>query len=299
MRVRLSALILLASAAAPALVPIVQAQPRETVERRVDRLEQQLRAVQRRVFPNGNVEPEVTPQGPAQPGASTGGDAITGLTQRVDALESQLRGLTSQIEENDNRTRQLEAQVTQLRADLTARLDRVDPPQGASPPRTEPREEPRAEPREEPRAEPPPERPARPAPAPAVPASAEEAYNAGYRLWDQRRYAEAQATLEAAAARYTTGRWNSWTRNLLGRAFLDDGKPATAARILLANYQENPQGERAADSLFYLGQSLTQLNRRTEACRVYDELARVYPNAREQIQSQLPQARRAARCSAG
>jgi TolA-binding protein len=131
-----------------------------------------------------------------------------------------------------------------------------------------------------------------------VPASAEEAYNAGFRLWDQRRYGEAQAALEAAAARYPSGRWLSWTRNLLGRAYLDDGKPATAARILLANYQENPQGERAADSLFYLGQALTQLNRRTEACRVYDELVRVYPSARQPLRDQLPQARRAARCAA-
>jgi len=303
MRVHLLGLILLASTAAPA---IVTAQPRETIERRVDRVEQQLRAVQRRVFPNGNVEPEISTQGPAVPSVNPGGDAITSLTQRVDALETQLRGLTGQIEESDNRTRQFEEQVTRLRAELTARLDRIDPPQGAAPPRTEPaRTEPvrpgpgRAEPAEEPEETPdePPARPARPA-TPAVPASAEEAYNAGYRLWDQRRYADAQAALEAAAARYPTGRWASWTRNLLGRAYLDDAKPATAARILLANYQENPQGDRAADSLFYLGQALTQLNRRTEACRVYDELARVYPNAREQLRAQLPQARRAARCAA-
>jgi TolA-binding protein len=279
-------LLLLASAAAPA---IVQAQPRETIERRVDRLEGQLRAVQRRVFPNGNVEPEVTPQGPVQPGGAPGGDAITSLTQRVDALESQLRGLTGQIEENGHRTQELQDQVAALRTELTARLDRVDPPQGAAPPRTDPAAE---EPAEEP-AEP----PARPA-APSVPATAEEAYNAGYRLWDQRHYAEAQAALEAAATRYPTGRWISWTRNLLGRAYLDDDKPATAARILLANYQENPRGDRAADSLFYLGQALTQLNRRTEACRVYDELARVYPDVRDQIGSQIPQARRAARCAA-
>jgi TolA-binding protein len=262
----------------------------------VDRLEQQLRAVQRRVFPNGNlpVEPEIGEQtAPVQPGGAPGGDAITSLTQRVDALETQLRALTGQIEENGYRTRQLEEQIARLRTDLTARLDRVDPPPSVAPPRTEPAaEEPATEPAE------PPARPSRDAETPSVPASAEEAYNAGYRLWDQRRYAEAQTALAAAADRYPSGRWISWTRNLLGRAYLDDGKPATAARILLANYNENPTGDRAADSLFYLGQALTQLNRRTEACRVYDELARVYPDVREQVGSQIPQARRAARCAA-
>ena len=291
MRTALIGMLLLASTAMPA---VVQAQPRETIERRVDRREGQLRAVQRRVFPNGNVEPEVAPAGPVQPGPAAGGDAVTSLTQRVDALETQLRGLTGQIEENGHRTQELQDQVARLRAELTARLDRVDRPQPDAPLPTDPPPQSRAE---EPDT-PPPARPSRDAEPPAVPASAEEAYNAGFRLWDQRRYGEAQATLEAAAARYPTGRWNSWTRNLLGRAYLDDNKPATAARILLANYNENPQGDRAADSLFYLGQALTQLNRRPEACRVYDELTRVYPNVRDQIRAQLPQARRAARCAA-
>jgi len=300
MRLHLLGLALLAGTAAPALAQ----QP--TVERRVERIEQQLRAVQRRVFPNGNVQPEVGDPAPVGPPAGAGGDALTSLTQRVDALETQLRALTGQIEENGNRTRQLEEQVARLRIDLTARLDRVDPPARAaeprvepgSEPRPEPRSEPRREPRNEPRAEPPPEPVATPPrAAPSIPDTAEAAYNVGYRLWEQRQFAEAQTALEAAAVRYPTGRWISWTRNLQGRAFLDDNKPASAARILLANYQENPRGERAADSLFYLGEALNRLDRRTEACRVYDELARVYPAMRDQIRSLLPRARSAARCT--
>ena len=126
---------------------------------------------------------------------------------------------------------------------------------------------------------------------------AEEAYNAGYRLWNARQYGEAQRALEAAATQYPNSRWASWARNLQGRAYLDDDKPATAARILLANYQDNPRGERAADSLYFLGQALTRLDRRAEACRVYDELAQVYPNMREFIRTRLPQARTDARCT--
>jgi TolA-binding protein len=85
-------------------------------------------------------------------------------------------------------------------------------------------------------------------------------------------------------------------RNLQGRAYLDDNKPATAARIFLANYQDNPRGERAADSLYFLGQALSRLNRRSEACRVYGELEQVYPNMRDFIRQRLPQARTDARC---
>ena len=285
MRFRLLALALIASAAMPAPV-FAQSRP-TTVEQRVSRLEQQLRAVQRRVFPGGSgqvVEPEIPPEVQAVMGGAPTGDAMTALIARVDALEGQLRTLTGQVEEQGNRTRQIEEQIGRLRADLTSRIDRLEPPPAARP----------AEPsRPEPAA-------AEPAPRPSASAAAdgaEEAYNVGFRLWEQRRYAQAQTALESAATRHPNSRWTSWMRNLQGRAYLDDNKPATAARILLANYQNNPRGERAADSLYFLGAALTRLNRRSEACRVYDELAQVYPNMRDYIRTRLPEARTAARCN--
>ncbi len=283
MRFQLLGLLLIAAVAAPA-----PAQRAEPVDRRLDRIEQQLRAVQRRVFPGGNsqvVEPEIGVQTPRGPGGSPSGEALSGLNARVDALEAQLRTLTGQVEEQGFRTRQVEEQIARLRADLTQRLERIEAPAAAAPPPVA-RPAPAAD-------EPAPE----PRPAAAAADAAEDAYNAGFRLWDQRRYAEAQTALDAAAARHPNSRWTSWMRNLQGRAFLDDNKPATAARILLANYQDNPRGERAADSLYYLGVALTRLNRRTEACRVYDELALVYPNMRDFIRTRLPQARTDARCT--
>lgn len=295
MRIHLLGLILLASAAAP-----VAAQRGETVDRRVDRLEQEMRAVQRRVFPGGRnqtVDPEIRPEvETGQPSLS--GDALGNLVERVNALETQLRVLTGQVEEQDYRTRQMEEQVTRLRTDLQARVDRLEqqareaaaaatpPPERETPARTT---RPAAEPAE-PVAE-----PAASTAAAADPA--EEAYNAGYRLWNAGNFAEAATALEAVGTRYPNSRWASWARNLHGRSLLDDNKPAAAARVFLANYEGNPRGERAADSLYFLGQALTRLDRRTEACRVYDELARVYPEMRDFIRTRLPQARSAARCS--
>ncbi len=288
MRIHLVAAILLAGLAAPA-----SAQRGETVEQRVQRLEQQLRAVQRRVFPGGRaqfVEPEISAEtetaSPPPPN-----DAMINLSARVDALESQLRSLTGQVEEQGHRTRQVEQQLGQLRTEIQARFDRLEP---APPPRAEPAET-DSPPPDETAAAPAgtAEEPAAPAPAAAT---AEQAYNAGFRLWNAERYAEAQQALEAAADRFPNTRWTSWMRNLQGRAYLDDDKPATAARIFLANYQDNPQGERAADSLYYLGQALTRLNRRPEACRVYAELEQVYPSMRAAIRDGLPRARADARC---
>jgi TolA-binding protein len=287
MRFHLLGLILLTGVAMPA--PAQRAQP---LDRRVDRIEQELRAVQRRVFPNGNaqfVEPEIGAQPGAAPGGNLSGDALSNLSARVDAIEAQLRTLTGQIEESNHRGNAVEEQVARLRAELSGRIERLEAPVRASvePPIAAP-----SRPRSD-DAEPvaPPVRP-----GPSTPDDAEGAYNAGYRLWDQHHYAEAQTALEAAAARFPNSRWTSWIRNLQGRAYLDDNKPASAARILLANYQDNRRGERAADSLYYLGQALTRLNRRPEACRVYDELAQVYSNMRDEIRRRLPQARNDAHC---
>jgi len=291
MRIHLLGLVLLAGLAIPA-----SAQRGPTLDQRVTRVEQELRAVQRRVFPGGNaqfVEPEINPQAGPPPGGNATGDALRDLSARVDAIEAQLRSLTGQVEEATHRGNALEEQLSRLRADLGGRIERLEaaPRPAVEPPPAAPS---RARPEEA--APPPAATPVRP--APSSPDDAEGAYNAGFRLWDQHHYAEAQAALEAAATRFPNGRWASWIRNLEGRAYLDDNKPATAARILLANYQDNPRGERAADSLYYLGQALTRLNRRPEACRVYDELAQVYPNMRDEIRRRLPQARTDAHCGA-
>jgi TolA-binding protein len=266
------------------------------LDRRLDRLEQEMRAVQRRVFPTGataTVDPEIQPEQRPQPAAATG-DAVSSLTGRIEALEAQLARVTGQVEETGYRVRQIDEQMRQLRSDFEARIARLE--QAAAPPAPavatpttvdEPAADPRAT---DPRPD---------ADDPRVVATdpAEAAYNAGFRLWEQRRYADAQRALTAAGERYATSRWASWSRNLAGRAYLDDNKPATAARIFLSNYQTDPRGERAADSLFFLGEALVRLNRRSEACRVYDELAANYPNMRAWLRERLPAARRTAGCS--
>ncbi|MGZ8348676.1 MAG: YbgF trimerization domain-containing protein [Allosphingosinicella sp.] len=296
MRFHLIGLVLLAGTAMPAL-----AQRSAPVDQRVDRLEQEMRAVQRRVFPSGRtqfVEPEIEAQStlPGRPGAS--GDALSNLNARVDALEAQLRTLTGQVEEQGNQTRQLENQIVRMHAELEGRIERLEPRAGATTPRAGAPAATSTPPAPTDTDDSPAETPDAP-PATARSADpAQEAYNLGYRHWQARRYAEAQQTLETAATRYPDSPWTSWMRNLQGRAYLDDSKPATAARIFLANYQDHPRGERAADSLFFLGQSLTRLNRRPEACRVYAELEQVYPTMRDFIRQRLPQARTDARCEA-
>ena len=138
------------------------------------------------------------------------------MIERVDGFEVQLRALTAQVEEQGNRNRELESEIARLRTELGGRIDRLEqqsgalagPPERTDPPPTRPT----------PRENPPVETP--PAPATGATDAAEEAYNAGFRLWDQRRYGEAQTALEAAARAHAGSRWVSWMRNLAGRGLL-------------------------------------------------------------------------------
>src|SRR3954462_3209113 len=112
MRIRLLALALLAGAAVPAI-----AQTRaETPEKRIERLEQELRAVQRKGFQGGAyVTPEVSPaQSAAQPEGVPATAPIADLTSRLDALEGQLRQLTGLAEQNSNRLRTMEDSLARV-----------------------------------------------------------------------------------------------------------------------------------------------------------------------------------------
>jgi TolA-binding protein len=294
MRFHLVAMLLMASVAVPAV-----AQRNESAERRIERLEQELRAVQRRVFPNGaEVAPEIERQQPAGTLAGVpASSAVADLTARVDSLEAQLRELTGQVEQSGNRLRLVEEGLTRLRDTTGGRLDVLE---RGSAPAAEP-SRPSASSSQQPRpaaVETEDDEPAaRPAAATSGDAAAEEAYNAGFRLWEAKRYTEAQKALEAAAKRYPKSKWASWANNLAGRAYLDAGKPATAAKAFLANYQANPKGERAADSLYFLGQALVALDKPADACKAYDELEDVYSTGmRDWLRQRLPAARTQAKC---
>lgn len=283
MRIQLLGLLLLAGAAMPA------AAQDNRLDRRIVKLEQEMQAVQRRVFPNGPlVQPEIRPDaGLPAPAGSPAGTAVADLTARVDALEAQLATLTGQSEQNAFRLRQLEETLASFRSDAGARLDAIERAGAAPAPQPAPATpEPAGDAAD---------------PAIAVPSSgdpAEDAYLTGFRLWEAGRFAEAQRVLAPIAGQYPDHRRASWAANLAGRAYLDGGDAATAAKLLLANYQRDPKGERAADSLFYLGQALVALDRAADACKVYDELQDVYgAGMRDFLRQRLPAARTEADCS--
>ena len=73
---------------------------------------------------------------------------------------------------------------------------------------------------------------------------------------------------------------------------------APPPQALLANYRNNPKGERAPDSLFYLGQALMKLGQPGQACKAYAELDAVYgASIRPDLKKLEADAKAQAQCS--
>ncbi|MDF7777958.1 hypothetical protein P1X14_22065, partial [Sphingomonas sp. AOB5] len=106
------------------------AQAQSALEMRVDRLEREMRAVQRKIFPGGagaTFEAEIT--GPSANGDMPGSPAsspVADLTQRVAALESQIATLTGQVEQAQNRIRMLEDAFAAYKRSTDARLKALE-----------------------------------------------------------------------------------------------------------------------------------------------------------------------------
>lgn len=303
----------------------VAAEPVVPVEKRVDRLEKEVRAVQRKVFPNGApVEPDITAATPDAAPPSPASTPVTDLMARVTSLETQLATLTGQVEQNSYKLKLLEQKYEEMKAQLMPpSVAAVAPPtaQGAAPAPSVPSPAPAVAVAAPARAVVP--SAAKPAPAkttapvkaaPAVaddarkiavaaiekPSSgdaAADAYSYGFRLWSAKFYPEAAAQLKTTLEKYGSTSVGSRAQNLLGRAYLDDGKTALAAKTLYENYRLRPDGDRAADSLTWLGEALIQMKRLKDACTAYESLADEYGTKLSSTQkSMMEKGRARAKC---
>jgi TolA-binding protein len=274
------------------------------IDGRVGKLEKEMRAVQRQVFPAGAgkfIAPDIQSPTIAQPETPSTTSATSDLLVRVDALEAQLATLTGQVEQQGNNMRGLEARLKLLEAQLASAQLASAPQETAVPAIAQATTAPSVLPAAAPVPAAVTVKPkpvvaaAKPAAIAAKPSAArvaavaaierpatgdafEDGYTYGFRLWEAKFYPEAQATLEETLKTYPKHRRASFLRNLLGRAWLDDKKPATAVKIFYDNYKADPLGERAPDSLLFLGLALTDLGKTAEACEAFGELSRAYPD---------------------
>jgi TolA-binding protein len=299
-----------ASMGAMALTLVSQAVPAFAQDTQADarlrKMEAEIRALQRAVFPgpDGKIfKPEITPGSPAtttvgQPATS----AVTDLLARMQALEAQVAQLTGQIEENSHRLAKLEgtAGASAASAAMGAGADGATPapapqanlnamsggaaavaekPAAASGPSAARLAAVRA------------------IVKPQTSDPGDDEYSYGFRLWEAKFYPEAEQQLKLFVDKYPKHPLISYGRNLLGRAYLDDGKPREAAQWFLQNYQTDKNGNRAPDSLLYLAVSMKELKDTKRACIALAEFAETYAaEARGRLKSTYDSTRNGLKC---
>ena len=274
-------------------------------EARLRKLEAEVRALQRRVFPGSEgryFEPEITgqPRQNAATVATPSTTAVTDILSRLDALESQIQRLTSQYEEGSFAVRELTARVEALenRGATGAALPAPSATGASRPSATS----------QGGTATPTPAAAARPDPArvaavqaiakPQTDDPGDDEYSYGFRLWEAGFYPEAQQQLTMFVERYPNHSRATYGRNLLGRAYLDDGKAKEAAPWFLRNYQADKAAARAGDSLLYLAETMIALDDQSRACIALAEFNETYPAlSAGRLKSQYDANRRKVTCN--
>lgn len=271
----------------------------DNAEARLRRAEAEIRALQRAVFPGGDgrfFEPQIQADGTATGPTRTTAPSTTAVTDilaRLDAIEAQLQRLTALTEENTNALSGLDARVSSLEsggmaatpatatddepAAVGTNLSAMTGGSSASSAQDTP-----------------PARSQTVAPEPAGPSPerlaavqaitkpqtddpGEDEYSYGFRLWDAGFYPEARQQLAKYVEEHPGHAQITYGRNLLGRAFLDDGMPEEAARWFLRNYQADRTARRAPDSLLYLAESMIAMGDTRRACIALAEFGETYP----------------------
>ncbi|MEL7690990.1 tetratricopeptide repeat protein [Citromicrobium bathyomarinum] len=276
-------------------------------EARIRKLEAEVSALQRRVFPGADgryFEPDIAAPANGSPNGSTQTTAVTDILARLDALESAIQMLTGQVEQANNTQRGFEQRLAVLEKASATRSATTAPatsvPAVASGTATGTSQPRPATPTPTATPQPSAERLAavRAIAKPQTDDAGDDDYSYGFRLWEAKFYPEAQQALAAFVEKYPDHWRTTYGRNLLGRAYLDNGQPREAAPWFLQNYQADNKAARAPDSLLFLAESMIELGDKDRACIALAEFSETYPAiASGRLSDQYESNRRQVQCS--
>lgn len=300
------------------LMPAAPALAQSDEQQRIRKLEAEVSALQRRVFPGGDgryFEPEIG--GTSRGGGATAGTpsttALTDILARLDAMEASLQSLTGQVELNNNTLQGLTTRLAALEGgaaapSLATTTTRAPAPAtqpedtttsnnllamtGGASSQTTTAAQAASGPSSQRLAA------VQAIAKPKTDDAGDDEYSYGFRLWNAGFYPEAQQQLTLFVEKYPNHSRTTYGRNLLGRAYLDDGKPREAAPWFLNNYQADRNAARSPDSLLYLAEAMIAMNDTNRACIALAEFGETYPAvAAGRLQSQYEANRAKVTCS--
>ncbi|HEX4113964.1 MAG TPA: tol-pal system protein YbgF [Stellaceae bacterium] len=278
---------------------------------RITRLERDMSALQSQVYRRGDDE--------NAPPAGGGGQLAAGDEVRFEQLSDQMRELTGRVEEVRHDVGTLQTRLDKLSNDVDMRLQALEHPGAApgtamnQPPEQQAPETPPPPPRNRTAGPPPGAGGGFNAPPPPPPpgnqtamaapdagmlpnGSPQQQYDYAFGLLRDANYQAAEQALKDFVARYPNSRLSSNAQYWLGETFFVRGRYQAAAAAFAEGYQKYPKGPKAADDLLKLGSSLSQLNRRADACRSFAQLDRDFPIAAANLKAKEADEKRKAGC---
>jgi tol-pal system protein YbgF len=218
-------------------------------------------------------------------GAASPALAGTSALERVDAMEAELRRLTSDTEEMGNRIDRVVADGTNRIGDLQFRLCEIEPgcDIGAIPD-TPPLGGSAGNGAGAAVSVVPPPPPSTGAPDLAIGEQAD--FDRAKAAFDSSSFRDSATLFATFAETYTAGPLTGQAHYWRGRALDRTGDAEDAARAYLDSFSGAPDGERAPDALLRLGLALDGLGQRPDACAMLGEVTRRFPASDASIEAQ-------------
>lgn len=237
---------------------------------RIGQLERQVQDLSRKTYSsNGYVPGETTTVGG---GAAANGGLSSDMLTRLQALESQMRDLTGQVEQANFQAQQANQNLEKLKSDLEVRLQALEAQKQT------------AAPTDDQQASSTDNNNTAPDDSTAN-ATPEELYNSAYAALQRKEYNTAEKNFRDFLANNANHKLAPNAQYWLGETYFARGNYKAASAVFAESYQKFPKANKAPDSLLKLGLSLSEQKRTKDACTVLRQLTKEYPTASGSIAS--------------
>ena len=238
----------------------LSAQTNFQVQEKLERLENDLTQLQRQVYQKS--------------GSGTDNDSIPDIWEKLEAQEKQLRTLTDAVETLTFQNKQLTDKLQTINADMDLRFKELSANANTTVKSTI----------------------TTPDELPKTSASAQEAYDAAYKLIKDGKYAQASRALDDFLHRYPDSELCANATYWLAETYYIDGKYPEALTYFSKGLTDYKDSNKAPDCLLKVGLSMQKLGKTKDACTAFKSLPERYPHAVKSIRDRAKQEQKALAC---
>ncbi len=276
-----------------------------SVMSRLNQMQRQMDTISRQVY-KGETPPAAALGSPAIP-SNDNAQLAAAVDERMNGLEGSIKQINNRLDEQDYAIGQLRQAFDLQKSDMEMRMKEVGA--GAKAPVVNTMPVPSAET---------PDAPPPPFPASSTPPEAENTggdmsggnvqdlptdnaaalYDASFQALREQKYDRAESGFKEFMTRYPNDQLAGNAQYWLGESFYVRGNYAEAAKSFAQGYQKYPKSTKAPDNLLKLGLSLSQQNKKQEACITLQQLGKQYVNAAAVIKQRAEDETKKLNCGA-